>query len=70
VVRSGCLSVQISGESHAKFFILLAGLACLPDVVMAHDLTIPADKEMIRFETNMGTVTLLHKMHADIKVTE
>ena len=53
-----------------RFFILLAWLAYLPAVVSAHDLTIPADKEVIQFDTKLGVVTFLHKMHADLKVTE
>ena len=53
-----------------RLFILLAWLACLPLTVAAHDLTIPADKEIIEFDTKLGTVTFLHKMHADLKATE
>lgn len=53
-----------------RFFILLAGLVSLPGTVLAHDLTIPADKEVVQFETKLGVVTFLHKMHADFKVTE
>ena len=50
--------------------LLLTLLACLPGMLSAHDLTIPADKEVITFETKRGTVTFLHRMHADLKVTE
>ena len=53
-----------------RILILLAGLVCLPGVVLAHDLTIPTDKEIIKFDTSRGVVTFLHKMHADLKVTE
>lgn len=53
-----------------RFITLLAGLALLPAAVLAHDLTIPADKEVIQFDTKLGVVTFLHKMHADLSVTE
>ena len=53
-----------------SLFILLVGLASLPGLVLAQDLTIPADKEIIQFETKLGTVTFLHKMHADLSATK
>ena len=53
-----------------NLLILLAGLVCLRGATIAHDLTIPEDKEVIQFETKRGVVTFLHKMHADLKVTE
>ena len=53
-----------------SYFILLAWLTCLPGIALAHELAIPADKEIIQFETKLGTVTFLHRMHADLSVTE
>ena len=52
------------------FYILLAGLAWLPGVLFAYETIIPADKETILFVTKHGTVTFLHKMHADLSATE
>jgi hypothetical protein len=53
-------------------FIILAWLACLSVNVnaVAEELAIPADKEVIQFDTKLGTVSFLHKMHADLKVTQ
>ncbi|MEZ5543449.1 MAG: cytochrome c3 family protein [Pseudomonadota bacterium] len=53
-----------------NLLLLLAALLCLPTVTLAGDLAIPADKEVIHFETKLGTVTFLHKMHAELSVTE
>lgn len=59
-----------------RYLILLAGLLSLSGSVQAADpavpcdLSIPADKEVIQFETKIGTVTFLHKMHADMSITE
>lgn len=53
-----------------KFFMLLTGLLCLSGVALAGECVIPADKEIIHFETKLGTVTFLHKMHADLSITE
>ena len=53
-----------------SYLILLAALMCLPGVVLAGEPVIPSDKEVIKFETKLGTVTFLHKMHADLAVTE
>lgn len=50
--------------------ILLTGLLYLPALVLAGDPVIPSDKEVIRFETKLGEVTFLHKMHADLSITE
>ena len=38
--------------------------------VMAVEMTIPADKEVIQFGTKLGTVTFAHKMHADLSITQ
>ena len=59
-----------------SYFILLAGLLCLSGIVQAEapampcGHVIPSDKEIIQFETKLGTVTFLHRMHADLSVTE
>ena len=55
-----------------SYLILLAWLACLSVTanVVAAEPVIPADKETIQFDTKLGTVNFLHKMHADLKATE
>ncbi len=53
-----------------SYLMLLAAVMCLPGVVLAEEPVIPSDKEVIQFETKLGTVTFLHKMHADLTVTE
>jgi len=50
--------------------ILLAGLACLCGIAVAGEPVIPADREIIQFETKLGMVTFLHRMHADLSATE
>ena len=54
---------------HLKaFFIAL--FALLVSSVAASELTIPADKSVIQFETKIGVVTFAHQMHADLSITE
>lgn len=48
---------------------ILAGLF-LSGLVTAQELTIPSDKELVQFETKLGTVTFKHKMHADLSTTK
>lgn len=49
--------------------VMLAGLASLSAVAAADEPVIPPDKEIISFETKTGTVTFLHRLHADLSVT-
>ena len=37
---------------------------------MTGKMTIPADKEMIQFNTRLGTVTFAHKKHAELSITQ
>lgn len=36
----------------------------------AADITIPADKAVIHFETKLGIVTFAHQMHANLSITQ
>jgi len=45
-------------------------LSSLLNNVIAAELTIPEDKEVIKFETKIGVVTFPHKRHAELKITE
>lgn len=38
--------------------------------VMAEEMKIPADKEVIQFDTKLGTVTFAHQKHASLKITQ
>ena len=53
-----------------NYLILLAVLMCMSGVALAGEQFIPPDKEIIQFETKLGTVAFLHRMHADLAVTE
>ena len=55
---------------YLKMLILV--LFSLPAMnVLANDkLTIPQDKDIIKFDTKIGVVTFPHKRHADLKITE
>jgi len=37
---------------------------------LAEEIEIPADKNIIQFDTKIGTVTFLHQMHAELSITE
>jgi hypothetical protein len=50
------------------FFVVL--LSLLMSHVVAEELTIPADKSVIQFDTKLGTVTFQHQMHAGLTITE
>jgi hypothetical protein len=52
-----------------KAFILVLFSCCVSNV-MAAEMTIPADKEVIQFDTKLGTVTFAHKKHADLSITQ
>lgn len=52
-----------------KVFILVL-FTCFISNAMAEEMTIPADKEVIQFDTKLGTVTFAHKMHADLSITQ
>jgi hypothetical protein len=49
---------------------LIALFTLLSGTALAGEPVIPADKEIIQFETKIGTVTFLHRMHADLSVTQ
>jgi hypothetical protein len=51
-------------------FIMLTGLLCLASATLAGDPVIPPEKDIIQFETKLGTVTFLHRMHAGLSSTE
>lgn len=38
--------------------------------VMAGEISIPEEKEVIKFDTKLGIVTFAHKKHADLSITE
>jgi DnaJ-class molecular chaperone len=54
------------------FLIMLTWITYLSVTAnaVAAEPVIPADKETIQFDTKLGTVTFLHKMHADLTVTK
>lgn len=53
-----------------KTFILLMLCSTLTSHVLAEELEIPADKNVLQFETKIGVVTFLHQMHAGLSITE
>ena len=53
-----------------NYFTLAAVLICLSGIALAADPVIPTDKEIIQIKTKLGTVTFLHKLHADLSKTE
>ena len=50
--------------------IIIVALSLLAASLSAEELPIPADKEIIEFQTKIGSVTFLHKMHAGMDITE
>lgn len=54
---------------HLKFLIPVL-FSCFISNAIAEEMVIPADKEVIQFETKLGTVTFAHKMHADLSITQ
>jgi DnaJ-class molecular chaperone len=62
--------MQLLEKTMRTYLIMLAGFLCLSGAALAYETVIPADKEVIQFETKLGTVTFLHKMHADLSVTK
>jgi len=38
--------------------------------VMAAEMKIPADKEVIQFDTKLGIVSFAHQKHADLSITQ
>jgi hypothetical protein len=56
-----------------KVFILILFSSFISSVMadeMAEKMKIPADKEVIHFDTKLGTVTFAHKKHADLSITQ
>ena len=45
-------------------------LSSLLSNAVAEELTIPADKAVIQFDTKIGAVTFPHKRHSDLKITQ
>lgn len=52
-----------------NFFILVM-LSVFAGNVTASEITIPADKAVIEFDTKLGVVTFKHQMHADLSITQ
>ena len=52
-----------------KFFILIL-FSLFVSNVMAEEMKIPADKEVIKFETKLGIVTFAHQKHANLSITQ
>jgi hypothetical protein len=50
--------------------LILVLFSCFISNATAEEMTIPADKEVIQFDTKLGTVTFPHKMHADLSITQ
>lgn len=51
-------------------FFIVSLSAFLISNVIAEEIVIPADKEIIHFQTKIGVVTFLHQMHAGLDITE
>lgn len=50
--------------------LIIMVLTLFVNNVMAAEVAIPADKEVIQFETRIGVVTFAHKKHADLSITQ
>lgn len=50
--------------------LILVVFPCFISNAMAEEMTITADKEVIQFDTKLGTVTFAHKKHADLSITQ
>lgn len=50
--------------------MIITLFALFASSVMAEEMKIPADKEVIQFDTRLGVVTFAHKMHADLSITQ
>ena len=53
-----------------SFIVLIGGLLCWAGIAVAQELVIPADQDVISFETKLGVVTFQHKKHAELSQTE
>jgi len=53
-----------------KNLFLTIFFSILSSNILATEITIPADKNIIQFETKIGIVTFLHQMHAGLSITE
>jgi len=53
-----------------RFLMLLLLLAAGNAAVMGEEAQIPPDKDVIRFETKLGSVIFNHRMHADLSFTQ
>ncbi len=53
-----------------KNFFLVIFFSMLGGNILAAEIEIPADKNVIQFETKIGIVSFLHQMHAGLSITE
>ena len=52
------------------FLMLLVVFAACSAPALGGEPQIPADKEVIRFDTKLGVVTFNHRMHAELSFTQ